>query len=358
MTRRGRAHHAGDGSSRERAKRQRAGEDPADLTPASRTFVVKNAFRGLLADECVDIAAALTYYAVLSLFPAVLALVSLFGVFGREQQTTSLLMGMVRDLGAGSAIGAIEPVVEQLTRSESAGLALAAGLAGALWSASGYVSAFGRAMNQVYDVPEGRPFWKLRPMMVALTAVFVVLAAATALGLVVSGPIASAVGGVLGLSDVAVMIWGIAKWPVILVIVVGMVAMLYHFTPNVRRSRFRWLSLGALVALSVWLLASIALGIYVANFGSYNKTYGSLGGVIVFLLWLWITNLALLFGAELDAEIGRADQPQAGTSAEERGRIQLPPRETTKIDNAAGTTNRKVVEARQDAGRLGPSRRT
>lgn len=327
---------------------------PTGLSRPSRSFVLKNTVREFMADDCTDLAAGLTYYAVLSLFPALLALVSVLGVFGQGKETTDAVLGIARDLGAGQAVDTVEPFVDQLTQSPSAGLVLVLGLAGALWSASGYVTAFGRAMNRVYEIDEGRPVWKLRPVMLLVTALLLVLAALTALALVVSGPLAEAIGGAIGLSSVAVTVWQIAKWPVLLLIVVAMVALLYHATPNVRQPKFRWVSLGATVAILAWIVASVAFGFYVANFASYNKTYGSLGGVIVFLLWLWITNLALLFGAELDAEAERGRELQAGIEAEDT--IQLPPRDTTKSEKDRTKAARRRAEARALRERAGRHR--
>uniref|UniRef100_UPI002B279710 YihY/virulence factor BrkB family protein n=1 Tax=Nocardioides sp. TaxID=35761 RepID=UPI002B279710 len=198
---------------------------------------------------------------------------------------------------------------------------------------SGYVGAFGRAMNRVYEIGEGRPVWKLRPLLLGLTAVMVVLAAAVLVALVVTGPAAEAVGSALGVGSTAVTVWGVAKWPVILAVVVIVVALLYYVTPNVEQPKFRWISVGAVFAIVVWAILSGAFGLYVANFASYNKTYGALAGVIVFLLWLWLTNLALLFGAELDSELERGRQLQAGIPAEDE--LQLPLRDTTQLDKKA-----------------------
>ncbi len=328
-------------------------DDPGDLRPGTRKFILKNTLREFMADECTDIAAALTYYAVLSLFPAVLALVSLLGLFGDAAKTTDMLLDIVRSLGAGSAVDSVEPVIENLTAAPAAGLALVAGLLGALWSASGYVNAFSRAMNRVYEIDEGRPVWKLRPIMLLVTAVVLLLVAVTAAALVVSGPVAESIGNVIGLSSLAVTVWSIAKWPVLLALVVVIVALLYHSTPNVKQPKFRWISIGAVVAILTWVLVSAAFGLYVANFGSYNQTYGSLGGVIVFLLWLWITNLALLFGAELDAEMERGRELQAGIEAEET--IQLPPRDVRKSEKDATKAAKQVAEARELRERSGRS---
>ena len=320
-------------------------DTPTDLSRPTRKFILKNTVREFLDDECTDVAAGLTYYAVLSLFPAILALVSILGLVGQSQETTSTVLSMMKDMGAGSMVETIDRPIQQLTRSQAAGFTLVLGLLLAVWSASGYVNSFGRAMNRVYEIDEGRPVWKLRPAMLLVTVVLLVLAAATAIALVVSGPVAEAVGGAVGLSEVAVTVWGIAKWPVLLGIVIVMVAILYHWTPNVRQPKFHWVSVGAVVAIITWVVASAAFGFYVANFSSYNKTYGSLAGAIVFLLWLWITNLALLFGAELDAEMERGRELQAGIEAEET--IQLPPRDTTKSEKDAAKAARQVAEARR-----------
>jgi membrane protein len=217
-----------------------------------------------------------------------------------------------------------------------------------LWSASAYVGAFGRAMNRMYETGEGRPIWKLRPLMLLVTLVLVLLAALTLVGLVVSGPVAEAVGGALGLGSAAVLAWQIAKWPVILLVVMLIVATLYWATPNVRQSKFRWLSMGAALAILVWIVLSAGFGFYVSNFSTYDRTYGSLAGVIVFLLWLWLTNLALLFGAELDAELERGRELQAGIPAERT--IQLPARDTAGIEKAekkAEDDERRGREIRQ-----------
>ena len=192
------------------------------------------------------------------------------------------------------------------------------------------MGAFGRAMNRIYEIQEGRPFWKLRPLMIIITLAAVILAGLVAIGLVVSGPVARAIGEAIGLGDTAVTIWGIVKWPVLLGLAALVVAILYYATPNMQQPKFRWISLGAVVAIITWVIASALFGLYVSQFSNYNKTYGSLAGVIIFLLWLWITNLALLFGAELDAEMERGRQLQAGIAAEDE--LQLPPRDTRVID--------------------------
>lgn len=318
-------------------------DDLNDLTKRSWKFILKKTIREFSKDQCLDLAAALTYYAVLALFPAILALVSLLSIFGQGSQGIDAMMGVVKDVAPGAA-DTLQGVVTQLSQSHSGGLALIVGLLGALWSASGYIGAFGRAMNRVYEIDEGRPFYKLRPTMLLVTLVAVVLAALVGVGLVVSGPVAGAIGSAIGLGDTAVTVWNIVKWPVILAVVVVVVAILYYATPNIKQPKFRWISVGAAIAVVVWILASLGFALYVANFSSYNKTYGSLAGVIVFLLWLWITNLALLFGAEIDAEIERGRQLQAGIEAEES--LQLPPRDTKASDKLAAKDDKELQEAR------------
>jgi membrane protein len=318
---------------------------PTDIERRSWAYVARKTWREFLSDECTDLAAALTYYAVLAIFPALIAVLSLVGLVGQSGQTVDTLLGILRDLGVPSVADTLEPTLTQLSTSGAAGIAFVTGLALALWSASGYVAAFGRAMNRMYEIGEGRPVWKFRPIMLAVTAVVLILAALVLVGLVVTGPAAQAVGDVLGLGSTALTVWNIAKWPVILAVVVLIVALLYWATPNIRQPRFRWLSVGAAFAIAVWIVASLLFGFYVANFSSYNETYGSLAGVVIFLLWLWITNLALLFGAELDSELERGRELQAGLEAEET--LRLPPRDTTKIEKDEATEAEDIQKGRR-----------
>ncbi|MGE2713972.1 YihY/virulence factor BrkB family protein [Mycolicibacterium litorale] len=319
-------------------------DSPTDLTKPSALYVLRKTAREFGKDQCTDLAAALTYYAVLSLFPAVLVMVSLLGVFGQGRRTTDALLDIVNDVAPGSTVETLRPTIEQLVNSPSAGFALVVGILTALWSASGYVGAFGRAMNRIYEVDEGRPIWKLRPLQLVLTFAALLGAALVAFMLAVSGPVAEAVGNAIGLGDAAVTAWSIGRWPVILLLVIIAVAVLYYVTPNVQQPKFRWISLGAALAILTWILASVIFGIYVSNFSSYNKTYGALAGVIIFLLWLWITNLALLFGAELDAELERGRQLQAGLPAERE--LQLPPRDTRVIEKKEAAYEEDVKRAR------------
>ena len=320
-------------------------DSPTDLTKPSWRYVARRTFREFGTDQCTDLAAALTYYAVLALFPAVIAVLSLIGLVGQGDSTINAILDILRQIGMSGVASNVEPLLHELSASRGNGLALIIGLLTALWSASGYVNAFGRGLNRVYGFAEGRPVWKLRPIMLLVTIITVVMAALVLIGLVVTGPAAQAVGDQIGLGSTAVLIWDIAKWPVMLVMVMLIVALLYWATPNVKQPKFRWVSIGAGVAIVVWILASAAFALYVAGFSSYSRTYGSLAGVIVFLLWLWITNLALLFGAELDAELERGRQLQAGLPAEED--IQLDPRDDRAARKAEDKREKDIRLARE-----------
>ncbi|PSL37135.1 membrane protein [Labedella gwakjiensis] len=320
----------------------RKADELSDITRRSWGYVLKKTLREFSADQCTDLAAALTYYAVLALFPGLIAVVSILGLFGAAEQTTETVLTLVSNLASEDAVSSLREPIAALTSTPAAGLAFVTGLLGALWSASAFVGAFGRAMNRIYQVDEGRPVWKLRPTMFGVTVFTVILLVIGALLLVLSGPVAEAVGDLIGLGPVALTVWNIAKWPVLIVIAVVVVAVLYYWAPNVKQPKFRWMSLGSLLALVVWGVATAAFGFYITNFGSYDATYGALAGVIVFLLWIWITNLALLFGAEFDAELERGRELQAGIAAEET--IQLPPRDTKQSDKKAEQHAKDVLE--------------
>jgi membrane protein len=305
-------------------------DSPTDVTKPSWKYIAKKTLREFTKDQCPDLAAALTYYSVLSIFPALLAVVSLLGIFGQAGKTTSALLEIVQRFAPTDTVDAIRQPIEQLSSSSAAGITLILGILTALWSASGYVGAFGRAMNRIYEIDEGRPFIKLRGTMLLVTIATVLIVLVLSTMLVLSGPVAEAVGSAIGLGGAVLTAWNILKWPVILLLVILAIAILYYATPNVKQPKFRWMSLGSTIALVIFLLASLAFAFYVANFNSYEKTYGAIGGVIVSLLWLWILNMSLLFGAEFDAEMERGRQLQAGIEAEET--IQLPPRDTKQSD--------------------------
>lgn len=323
----------------------RKATSPTGLSGSGWVYSLKKAVREFGRDQCTDLAAALTYFAVLSIFPALLALISLVGVFGQGETTTQALLDIVRDAGQGGAAGTLEEPIRQIVESKAAGFALVTGVLGALWTASNYVNAFSRAMNRVYQVDEGRPMVLLRAKMLVLTFALIIMAGLMLIGFALSGGVAEAIGSALGFGDTAVTVWGYAKIPVMLILLMVMVAVLYYVTPNIEQPKIRWVSPGALLAIVVCVIASVAFGFYVSSFGSYNSTYGSLGGVIVFLLWLYIINLVLLLGAEFDSELERTRQLEAGIRAERE--LQLPPRATAASEKAAERFAADVEEGRR-----------
>jgi len=316
--------------------RHATAEKPTDLHKRSWWATLKRSFREFKEDNLTDWAAALTYYAVLSMFPALIALLSIVGLVADPATVSRVITETVSEIGPATAAETFSGPIQSITESESkAGLGLILGLGAALWTASGYVGAFMRASNSIYEIEEGRPFWKLRPLQIAVTLVCVLMLAVVFVGLLVSGPLAEAVGKALGIGDAAVTAFQYGKWPVLVLVVILILAILYYAAPNAKLPGFKWISPGSVVAVVVWIIASLAFAFYVANFGSYDKTYGTLGGLISFLVWLWITNLAVLFGAELNAELERSRELEAGEPAEEE--IQLPPRDEPKKKDKAKT---------------------
>ncbi|OLR93098.1 ribonuclease [Actinokineospora bangkokensis] len=311
-------------------------DSPTDLPKRSWLEIAKSTVRQFNRDGLTDWAAALTYYGVLSLFPAIIVITSLLAMLGPS--ATRTLVDNVNQILPEDSARIVTDAIGGLQQSSGvAGPLAVIGLLGALWTASGYIGAFMRASNSIYEMPEGRPVWKTIPLRVGLTAAVVVLLSLCALGIAVSGTIADRVGSALGIGSVGVTVWEIAKWPVIALIVSLVFAVLYWASPNVRHPSFRWLSPGGVLAVLLWVVASAAFGFYVANFGSYNKTYGSLGGIIAFLVWLWISNTAVLLGAELDAELARGKAVAEGDGSLKPAHDDdpvLPPRDTRAFDDA------------------------
>ena len=323
----------GDGEKRS----ARQPEGPAHAPKGSLVQTLKRTMTEFSEDQLTDRAAALTYYAVLSIFPALIALVSIVGLVGDPATVTKSLTDIVSSVGPASAVDTFKGPIEGLTKSSgTAGLLLIVGIATAIWTASGYVGAYMRASNVIYEVEEGRSFIKLRPLQMIVTLVLVLLLAIVLVAVVLTGPLASAVGSAVGIGSSAVTAWNIAKWPVLLAMVVVMIALLYYASPNAKLRGVKSILPGAILAVIVWLVASAAFAFYVANFGSYNKTYGALGGVIVFLVWLWITNLAILFGTELNAEQERSKQLEEGRPGAER-ELQVDERSEPKQKKRART---------------------
>jgi membrane protein len=306
-------------------------QSPAQLSKRSWWQVLKRTVKEFNDDKLMDLAAALTYYSVMSIFPGMLVLTALLAMLGPG--ATQALIDNINSLAIGQGRDIIVNAIQELQRSEGlAGPLAVVGIAGALWSASAYVGAFIRASNAIYEMDEGRPVWKTLPLRLLLTIAMVVLLAVSAAGVVATGALAERAGQLLGIGETGVLIWEILKWPVIAVLVSLAIALLYWASPNVRHPKpgFRWITPGSALAVLTWLLASGGFAIYVANFGSYNKTYGSLAGVIIFLIWLWISNIAVLLGAEFDSELAREKRIEAGQRPEEEPF--LPPRDAKKVE--------------------------
>lgn len=321
----------GDRDVREEVAPRRADYEPEGTDPRTGFWpTLKRAGTEFQADNMTDWAAALTYYGLLSLFPALIALVSIIGLVADPVETTRSITDIVTEIGPSTAADTFRGPIESITSNQSAaGLLLIVGLAAALWSASGYIGAFMRASNVIWETPEGRPFLKLRPLQLLVTLAMVILLALVAISLVLTGPVVEAVGDAIGVGSTATTIWDIAKWPVLLAVLVLMIGVLYYASPNVKLPGFRWITVGSSVALLTLIVASAAFAFYVANFGSYDKTYGTLGGLITLLVWFWISNLALLFGMELNAERERSRELAAGVPRADK-EIQLEPREEPK----------------------------
>jgi membrane protein len=279
-------------------------DSPADLPKGQLVATVKRAFRGFKRDNLTDLAAGLTYYGVLSVLPGLVVLFSVLGLLGPN--AANQVVGQAEQLAPGSTANFVRTLVQQAQGSRSgAGLAAFLGIIVAVWSASGYVAAFMRASNKIYSMPEGRPIWKTVPIRIGVTLLAVVILTVAAAIVVLSGPIAHAVGDVVGLGDTSVLVWNIVKWPVLVIIVAALLAVLYWAAPNARQGGIRWLSPGGMVGVIGWIVVSALFAVYVVVAASYDKTYGSLAGVIIFLVWLWLTNVAILFGAEVNAELDR-----------------------------------------------------
>ena len=306
-------------------------QSPRRLGADAWGAVLRRTVREFRDDEVTDLAAALTYYGVLAVFPALLALVAILGLIGPS--ATQPLAENLDKVAPGPAKSIFTSAIHNLQHGRgTAGVVFAVALAGALWSASGYVAAFMRASNRIYEIEEGRPIWKTLPVRLGVTIVTVLLLAASAVAVVLTGGLAKEVGGLVGVGSTAVTVWDIAKWPVLLVVVSLMFAILYWAAPNVRHPGFRWLSPGGLLAVVAWVIVSGLFALYVAKFSSYNKTYGSLGAVIVFLVWLWLSNIAVLLGAELNAELARGRMIEAGQPAAREPFVE--PRDTRGFKDA------------------------
>lgn len=283
---------------------------PASLGARQWRDAFADAVKEFREDNATDWAASLTYYGVLSIFPGVIVLFALLGLFGSYPETSNAMLEILDELGPESAVDTLTDPIKDITKeSGKAGAFLGLGTIAAIWAASGYLGAFSRASNAIFGVEEDRPFWKLRPQQVLVTVILLVLSALLMIGVVISGPIAEAIGDVVGLGDTTLEIWSKAKWPVMMLLVAVMLAILFYWAPDLDGKRFSWIAPGGLFAVLAVIIASALFGLYLSHFNSYGATYGSLGGVVVFLLWLWIANNGLLLGQELNAQLDKRRTP-------------------------------------------------
>ncbi|NLS10665.1 YihY/virulence factor BrkB family protein [Nesterenkonia sp. MY13] len=307
-------------------------DSPLKLSGATWKYSIKRSIAEFSRDQCTDLAAGLTYYTVLSIFPALIALVSILGLVGEADRVTGFFVDMVADMTDDNqdVMGAVELVVGNITTTGGAGLGLIIGILLAIWTASNYVNAFSRAMNRIWEVEEGRSFLQLRPVLYAVTVALIVLVAMAGLTLVVTGPIAESIGNVIGMGETAVAVWNWAT-PFVMILIAALgIGLLYSTTPNIKQPGPKWTSVGALITIVVMIITTVGIGIYVMNFANYGATYGSLASVIIFLFWVYIMNIVLLLGAELNSELERGRQLQAGIEAERT--VMRPPRETKGLE--------------------------
>ncbi len=320
-------------------------DSPTKLSKPSLLAVVKRAAKEFKHDNLTDLAAALTYYAVLSIVPGLIVLISLLGLMGPD--LTNQVMGQVQQVAPGSSADFVRTLITQAQANQAgAGIGAILGIAVALWSASGYVAAFMRASNVVYGIGEGRPIWKTAPIRLGVTIAAVLILLVSAVIVVVSGPIAQQIGDVIGAGDTAVLVWNIAKWPVLLILVSVLLALLFWASPNAKQGGVKWVSPGGVIAVLIWLVISALFAIYVTNFSSYNKTYGSLAGVVIFLVWMWLSNIAILLGAEINAELEHGKAIAQGLPEDSEPFAE--PRDTRKLDHADKEAIERARAARRD----------
>ncbi|MFE7743903.1 YihY/virulence factor BrkB family protein [Nocardia sp. NPDC057455] len=318
---------------------------PAELSKPSLLAVVKRAGKEFQRDNLTDLAAALTYYAVLSIVPGLIVLVSLLGLLGPN--AADELMNQAQQIAPGSSADFVHTLITQAqANKQGAGLGALFGLAIALWSASGYIAAFMRASNVVYGIGEGRPIWKTAPIRLGVTLIAVILLVISTVIVVASGPVAHQIGDFLGVGESAVTLWNIAKWPVLFVLLSVLLAILFWASPNARQGGVKWISPGGVIAVLIWLIVSVLFAVYIANFSSYDKTYGSLAGVVIFLVWLWLTNIALLLGAEINAELDHGKAIAQGLPEDVRPFAE--PRDTRKLDEAEKEAAQATESARSE----------
>lgn len=320
-------------------------ETPAEIDGSSWRLAVRRALRAFGVDECPDVAASLTFYAVLALIPATMVSFSIVSLLGRGEETARVVGDVVGALMPDVSAESVRDGIAVIVDARLSGILLVFALSLTLWAVARYVAALGRGMNRIYGVAEGRPVWRLKSGQLLIALVVIVCSALILAILTFTDAVAEAVGQSMGLEDATLLVWRIVRWPLLTAIVVFVLAFLYYSSPNVKPARFRWMSLGAAAALAVLLIASLGFWLYVANFADYDRLYGAFAGVIVFALWLWIANMAILVGAEFDAEVQRVRQLLAGVPAETQ--VQVPLRDARRIAQSVRSDLEEEAKARR-----------
>ncbi|WP_297007749.1 YihY/virulence factor BrkB family protein [uncultured Corynebacterium sp.] len=330
----------------------------ADTASPAWRRIPGRAVRRFVDQDFVDFVGSLAFRALLALFPGLIALVSILALFGQSEESVIRLLNDVEAVTPEHSWESVRPVLESILRTPQAGLGLVIGLVTTLWTASGYIKTFSRTMNAVYGITEGRGLFKWNMQMYLLTGLFLLLAAVGLIVSVVAGPVAEAVGELIHLETAVITVWRYVRWVLVIMVVVLGVGMLYRITPNVRMRRtwggrhfpwylfwLRWFTVGASLSIVATILATMLFFLYVAKAGSFNATYGALAGVVVLMVWLFIVNAALVFGALIDSEVVRMRQLRAGLPAEET--LQLRVRDSSASDKRESKNARDVEWARE-----------
>jgi membrane protein len=332
--------------------------DERSLQRAGVRAIVSRTYHQVIRHRVVDAAASLTFFATLTAFPTALAVVSVLSLLDSKGDGLSDLIQIIGVISRPETAEHLEQPLRQLTSLDNPWLGFGIGVLLTLWSLSGYATAFGRAMNTVYEVEEGRRIWKFRGMMLLVTLLIMVGGAIVIAILLISPAVASAIASQMQWPSGVVWAWDLGKWPVLAATLVVMVAVLYYATPNVKTPRRRWVTVGAGFAIGIWALATLGFAIYVETIGGQNKAYGWLGGAILMLLYIFVSNFVLVVGGELDSEIVRVRQLFAGIDADDG--IRLPLRDVARNFTLARWRDNDIAAARQlrlAAEQLGPRSR-
>lgn len=313
------------------------------LPRGSWRIALTRAGHGFMRHRGIDAAAALTFFTALATFPALLVLVSAFAFFDNRDAAVSDLLAIAGTVVPGDAASDLENVLRELLSLQNPGIALVAGLILLVWTVSGFATAFGRVVNTVYEVEEGRQFWSFRGRMVLVALLLIVLGTVVVAILLTTPDATESILGRRGIAPLVATVWNVGKWPLLLAVVAVYISLLYYATPNVRHTRMRWATIGSFAAIALWAVGTALFAAYIVVAGHYDTLYGSLGGLVTALLWAYLSNAALVAGAEIDAEFVRLRQLARGEAAEET--VRLPLRDTSRNHTLARQRSADVAAA-------------